>query len=39
MEGLALVSSSHGFKSESNKMSSPYNAKQCLSLMITFCTL
>lgn len=29
----------HGLRSLSSRMSYPYNSKQCLSLMMTFCTL
>ena len=39
MLGLALTSISHAFRSASSITSYPYISKQCLSFIITFCTL
>jgi len=38
MEGLLLISNSHGLRFLSRRISNPYNSKQCLSLMMTFWT-
>lgn len=36
---VKMLESTHGLRSWSSRISYPYNSKQCLSLMMTFCTL